>query len=1111
MLTRPGWGIVGIWCAALLTAPAPSWAEGFPQLNMSQPGPQQTIPVSGNLIRVEGYVPPRHELRINDRTAPVSRERKFSTELILPQGEHAIDVEVVDPAGQVYRETKPVTVNDHYLFFVSLSEAELGHLAAKGQVGSLTNEDRQRMEREIYFDGRVAYYLKAKVKGKYLVTSSYDIDRERKELFRNLEPEDFYPIYGDNSTINYDAANTQDRLYLLVESGKSSFLWGNYGTGLTGTEFARYNRTLSGGKLHYESVATSQRGDPNTLLILFSAAARQLAAHDDLRGTGGSLYYLKNKDVIQGSEKLSLEIRDETTGTTISRQPLAVGADYEIDYDQGRLLMTRPVPSVSQGTDFSIISTNILNGNPVVLVAEYEYKPSATMKDETFGSRVARQFGPVRLGGTLLRETQQSADYELRGLDAAIDLPAQTRVSGEYALSQVSSARQNFSSDGGITFTSITQPGAGTKGEAYKIEATAQPFKGTTMTGFHRQVDQDFSNTGSAFEAGTIKTGGSVTQRLGPNTTVSASHVLQRLVKDGNQQSSQNVGSQRERTTSVQATHQVGKLGLTGEYRHLDKNQPLNAATKQQQDLAAARVSYQVTPKWNVYAQDQVTLRGDNSNQGQVGTTFALADKTTVSLSQAVGNQGDATQFGLERQLDPHSSLYTHYTLTQQPSGLKQATTTFGGRTKMNDRTSLYTEQEYRTYPGTTQSANILGAGTQVNDRLYLDASVERSHTDTNVQDSTNNAVKLGLNYIDIDWIKASTSGELRFTEAPTHERQVVTKNVVELHPSKEWSLLGRYEYAPTRNTVTDTNLARFQELHLGAAYRPTRWDWLNWLGRYVRLEDKAPASQADTTGSISRTSQIYSTEAVIDLPGNFELAEKFARRDRQEQLAGIAGQTNTQTYLWVNRLTYHLTDRWNLIGEYRLLRQRQADDARQGVLLEVDRNFFNTVRVGAGYNFTNFRDDLTGANDFDAHGLFVRLTGTLTDQSLDDVQRFLQRHWEQKINAYAEALLRARLQLPGDTTLAEMSRDLDVARQAMAAGEFETALQRYHQILAKHTALRLHARTLIDQHMAQEAAAHQALRQARQSLRAGYLEEAAAQFQQAKAQAQGLRQAPLQ
>ena len=189
-LTRAGWGIVSVCVLAVPAWAPPVGADGFPKLNLSQPGPQQTIPVSGNVIRVEGYVQPQHQLRINDREALVSRERKFTTELILPKGEHAIEVEVVDPDGTVHRETRPVTVSDNYFFFVSLSEAEFGHLDANGQIGSLTNEDRNRLEEEIYVDGRAAYYLKAKVKGKYLITSSYDIDRERKELFRNLEPED---------------------------------------------------------------------------------------------------------------------------------------------------------------------------------------------------------------------------------------------------------------------------------------------------------------------------------------------------------------------------------------------------------------------------------------------------------------------------------------------------------------------------------------------------------------------------------------------------------------------------------------------------------------------------------------------------------------------------------------------------------------------------------------------------------------------------------------------------------------------------------------------------------------------------------------------------------
>ena len=52
------------------------------------------------------------------------------------------------------------------------------------------------------------------------------------------------------------------------------------------------------------------------------------------------------------------------------------------------------------------------------------------------------------------------------------------------------------------------------------------------------------------------------------------------------------------------------------------------------------------------------------------------------------------------------------------------------------------------------------------------------------------------------------------------------------------------------------------------------------------------------------------------------------------------------------------------------------ARNLRTGPLLEIDREFYDYVRLGAGYNFTHFDDDLRKSANYDAHGPFVRVTG---------------------------------------------------------------------------------------------------------------------------------------
>ncbi len=65
----------------------------------------------------------------------------------------------------------------------------------------------------------------------------------------------------------------------------------------------------------------------------------------------------------------------------------------------------------------------------------------------------------------------------------------------------------------------------------------------------------------------------------------------------------------------------------------------------------------------------------------------------------------------------------------------------------------------------------------------------------------------------------------------------------------------------------------------------------------------------------------------------------------------------------------------WESLAEYRWLRSDEAEDTRRGLLLGVDRQIGERLRLGIGYNFTEFDDDLTGL-DGDGHGWFFNVVG---------------------------------------------------------------------------------------------------------------------------------------
>ncbi len=85
----------------------------------------------------------------------------------------------------------------------------------------------------------------------------------------------------------------------------------------------------------------------------------------------------------------------------------------------------------------------------------------------------------------------------------------------------------------------------------------------------------------------------------------------------------------------------------------------------------------------------------------------------------------------------------------------------------------------------------------------------------------------------------------------------------------------------------------------------------------------------------------------------------------------------DSRAQLFVLRGDWHFLKRWDALAEGRMLDLPDAHDRRIGALLGLYRRLGNHVKVGAGYNFTDFSDDLTDLS-YRHQGLFVNIVGTI-------------------------------------------------------------------------------------------------------------------------------------
>ena len=266
-------------------------------------------------------------------------------------------------------------------------------------------------------DGRVAFFAKGSVQGKYLLTAAFDSqksDTDTPRLLGTIEPDRYYTIYGDATQQRFEAPSSE-RLYVKIERGRFYAMFGDYQTGLTVTDLSRYNRTFTGIKTEYSGQRYGFTG--------FATNSDQNYARDELAGDGTSgLYRLSHSDIIVNSDKLRIEVRDRIrTDQIVSTQTLSRYLDYSIDYLNGTIFFRQPIASRDE------------NFNPQIIVAEYE--TTGGSKSATAGGRfsIKSRDQHFEVGSTLIEQGADAGNTLLGGLDLRWNATEATRLRAEVA------------------------------------------------------------------------------------------------------------------------------------------------------------------------------------------------------------------------------------------------------------------------------------------------------------------------------------------------------------------------------------------------------------------------------------------------------------------------------------------------------------------------------------------------------------------------------------------------------------------------------------------------------------------------------------------------------
>ncbi|MEJ7806984.1 MAG: hypothetical protein WKG03_13810, partial [Telluria sp.] len=354
---------------------------------------------------------------------------------------------------------------------------------------------------------------------------------------------------------------------------------------------------------------------------------------------------------------------------------------------------------------------------------------------------------------------------------------------------------------------------------------------------------------------------------------------------------------------------------------------------------------------------------------------------STVGIEGTHGDRGDAAQVSAEYRLSPDHTVYgafTHSTDTTEYDSVfnrrLQGGWTLGQRWRLSEKTNIFNESQYLKEPNATGLAHTFGLDFYPGIGWNTGFTLQQGELKGAAGDVHRRAVSVsaGRTSVHTDW---RSKLEWRRDTGAEERTQWVSTNRVNHRIDDSWRVSAKFNYADTEDKVRAAAGAKFVEAGAGFAWRPYDSARYALLGRYTYLYDLATLGQVGGA-EYDQKSHVFSIEGTYRIDRNWEVAGKLARREGQARFGRGTGQWfDSATSFASAQVRYQLPEQWHALAEFRVLDVKNGG-ARKGWLVGVDREIGKNFRIGLGYNFTDFNDDLTKF-DYKYKGLFINLVGT--------------------------------------------------------------------------------------------------------------------------------------
>lgn len=968
----------------------------------------QNIRVSGGTVTVRGGgIPPKHTVWVAGHEVPVDAKGNFIAEEVLPPGAHTVEVAVLDEEGNgtLYLRDLEFKPSDRFYFGMADLTVSKNHTSAAEQ-------QQQGADAPFDYDatvsGSLSFFATQKFANDWRVTASADtreepvkdlfsdfLNKAPDSLFRRIDPSYYYPTYGDDSTVQ-QLAPTLGKFYVKAERHDDYGLWGNFRIDYVDNELAQVDRGLYGGNLHWVSEATTSFGEKRIAIDGFAAQPGTIAGRDEFLGTGGSLYFLHFQDILTGSERLRIELRDKDSGLVTGTVDLRPSIDYEIDYLQGRITLAEPLSSTAD--DNLLVRTTGLSGQLAYLVARYEYTPAfQDIRTWTTGGQADAWLNDyVRVGVTASSNDAGVSGSSLRGADLTLRKSADSWVKLQSGKSDGLDSGANYSNDGGYGFASDNPSSyANASAEAYRADVSVglgdflSGSKGR-LTLYTQHLDAGYSAPGYDALAATEYYGGTLKLPIGTSWSLNA--------KADTKEEDQGLKTTAE---EVDVGYKLNKnWTVSSGVRRDDRedNSAVVPVTQQQGEETdvVAQVGYDSLAAWRAYTfvQDTVSRTGDReeNNRAGIGGSYRLSKEMSIEAEGSEGSLGPGGKLGTKYLLSDHTTLYLNYSLENERSdtGLFQRTGTLvsGMKERLSDSSSVFVEERYQDIDSASGLTHSTGVTFAPDDRWNFGANAELgtlvdSQTDAETKRKAG-GVHVGYGH---DKIQFSSGIEYRDDDiqqpnAASYDLKTwLFRNDFKLQITPDWRLVGKLDHSMSNNSQGQFYDGGYTEATIGYGYRPVHSDRLDVLVKYTYFYNLPTAGQVtpqDTAAEFIEKSEIISIDVTYDLTPQWSLGGKYAYRMGEASLDRVNPQFFDNTAdLYIVRLDWHFHQEWEGMIEGRALTMPDLGQTRAGALVAVYRHLGKHVKAGLGYNFTNFSEDLTDLS-YRSHGIFMNVVGAM-------------------------------------------------------------------------------------------------------------------------------------